>query len=137
MNRSRSAFRRVGARSALRFPLRGSPCETDQLYEAILLDVVDGNTIDLLVDLGSNTRHEIRVRISHLDTTKIRGVHESSEEYQQGSNSASSSRVTLRARSCSSIGLRRITIDGRTVSGEDAPPGIRSTWYGIPARVAL
>lgn len=68
-------------------PLPACDCparETNRLYEAVLLDVVDGDTVDLLIDLGLNTRRKIRVRITDLDTAEIRGVSETSEEYQLG-----------------------------------------------------
>ena len=66
-----------------------APCdcpapETDQQYDVVLLEVIDGDTVDLLVDLGLNTRRKIRVRITDLDTAEIHSVPEGSDEYQRG-----------------------------------------------------
>lgn len=66
-----------------------APCdcpapETDQQYDVVLLKVIDGDTVDLLADLGLNTRRKIRVRITDLDAAEIHGVAEGSDEYQLG-----------------------------------------------------
>jgi micrococcal nuclease len=37
-------------------------------YQAKVLNVVDGDTLDLLVDLGFNVHHQIRVRLNGLNT---------------------------------------------------------------------
>lgn len=37
-------------------------------YEAKVLNVVDGDTLDLLVDLGFNVHHTIRVRLHGINT---------------------------------------------------------------------
>jgi endonuclease YncB( thermonuclease family) len=58
--------------------------ETDQQYDVVLLEVIDGDTVDLLADLGLNTRRKIRVRITDLDTAEIHGVPEGSDEYRLG-----------------------------------------------------
>lgn len=46
--------------------------------------VVDGDTIDLLVDLGFYTQRQIRVRLAGVDTAEIYGVKKDSEEYDEG-----------------------------------------------------
>lgn len=53
-------------------------------YDAKLVKVVDGDTLDLEVDLGFNIRHEIRVRLLGVDTPETYGVKKESEEYQAG-----------------------------------------------------
>lgn len=58
--------------------------ETDRQYDVVLLGVVDGDTVDLLADLGLNTRRKIRVRITDLDTAEIHSVPEGSDEYRRG-----------------------------------------------------
>lgn len=46
--------------------------------------VVDGDTLDLIVDLGFNCRHAVRVRLKGLDTAEIYGVRHDSDTYQDG-----------------------------------------------------
>ena len=41
-------------------------------YQAKVLNVVDGDTLDLLVDLGFNVHHQIRVRLNGLNTPESR-----------------------------------------------------------------
>lgn len=57
-------------------------------YQARLDDtrtgVVDGDTIDLRVDLGFYTDRRIRVRLQGVDTAEIFGVGKDSEEYAAG-----------------------------------------------------
>lgn len=42
-------------------------------YAATLLRVVDGDTIDLDVDLGFNIHQKMRIRLMDIDTPEIRG----------------------------------------------------------------
>jgi micrococcal nuclease len=53
-------------------------------YRAQLDRVVDGDTIDLRVDLGFKTYKQVRVRLQDVDTAEIYGVHKESDEYQRG-----------------------------------------------------
>jgi len=53
-------------------------------YRAELLRVVDGDTIDVNVDLGFNITREIRLRLLGVDTHETYGVSHDSEEYQRG-----------------------------------------------------
>jgi len=41
-------------------------------YAAKVLHVVDGDTVDLMIDLGFNIHHEIRVRLYGVDTPESR-----------------------------------------------------------------
>jgi micrococcal nuclease len=43
-------------------------------YNALVTRVVDGDTLDLLVDLGFYTQMKIRVRLLGVDTPEIYGV---------------------------------------------------------------
>jgi micrococcal nuclease len=45
---------------------------TKFFYQAKVLNVVDGDTLDLLVDLGFNVHHQIRVRLNGLNTPESR-----------------------------------------------------------------
>lgn len=54
------------------------------VYKAECLNVVDGDTYDLRVDLGFNTTKDIRVRLSGVDTNETYGVPKESEEYRRG-----------------------------------------------------
>jgi len=53
-------------------------------YRAELLRVVDGDTIDVNVDLGFNITREIRLRLLGVDTHETYGVSHDSKEYQRG-----------------------------------------------------
>ena len=53
-------------------------------YKAELIRVVDGDTVDLLVDLGFKVHHVVRVRLLDVDTPEIHGVKHSSDEYAAG-----------------------------------------------------
>jgi micrococcal nuclease len=53
-------------------------------YPARIEYVVDGDTMDVVVELGFNMQRKIRVRLSEVDTHETYGVSHDSEEYQRG-----------------------------------------------------
>lgn len=53
-------------------------------YQCRVLRVVDGDTLDILIDLGFYSRLEARVRLAGLDTAEIYGVKHESDEYEEG-----------------------------------------------------
>ncbi len=53
-------------------------------YKAKLERVVDGDTLDLVIDLGFYVQLRERVRLAGIDTPEIHGVPKSSEEYKKG-----------------------------------------------------
>lgn len=53
-------------------------------YQASILDVVDGDTIDVTVDLGFRIHREIRLRLAEIDTHETYGVETDTEEYRRG-----------------------------------------------------
>jgi micrococcal nuclease len=53
-------------------------------YRAELVRVIDGDTVDLEVDLGFHLRQTIRVRLKDVDTPEIHGVKHNSDEYAAG-----------------------------------------------------
>lgn len=53
-------------------------------YRARLLDIVDGDTMDLEVDLGFDAFVRVRVRLVAVDTPEIHFVSRDSEEYEEG-----------------------------------------------------
>jgi micrococcal nuclease len=53
-------------------------------YNAGVLKVVDGDTLDLEVDLGFRTFQRVRVRLYGIDTPETYGVKKESEEYIAG-----------------------------------------------------
>lgn len=53
-------------------------------YRAKVKRVVDGDTLDLEVDLGFTVKVDIRARLFGIDTPEIHGVKKESEEYQRG-----------------------------------------------------
>jgi len=56
----------------------------EYVYDAKVERVVDGDTIDIMVDLGFRTFQRIRVRLYGVDTPETFGVKKESEEYQKG-----------------------------------------------------
>lgn len=53
-------------------------------YKADLVNIVDGDTQDIDVDLGFYTSKEIRVRLEGVDTHETYGVKKDSDEYKKG-----------------------------------------------------
>jgi len=53
-------------------------------YQARCVEVVDGDTIDVDVDLGFNMRRTIRLRLADVDTHETYGVSHNSREYRRG-----------------------------------------------------
>lgn len=53
-------------------------------FPAHLDRVVDGDTIDVVVDLGFRTHRDVRVRVRGVDTNEVYGVSKDTEEYQVG-----------------------------------------------------
>jgi len=53
-------------------------------YPARVLNVVDGDTLDLMVDLGFQSYTKIRVRLYGIDTPEVYGVKKDSDEYAAG-----------------------------------------------------
>jgi len=49
-------------------------------YGATFLNVVDGDTIDLMIDLGFNIHHKIRVRLYGVNTPESRTTNKSEKE---------------------------------------------------------
>lgn len=58
------------------------------LYRAQTEHVVDGDTIDVRVDMGFSTERIIRIRLAGVDTAEIYGVSKDSDEYQRGKRHA-------------------------------------------------
>lgn len=53
-------------------------------YQCRVENVVDGDTLDLLVDTGFRQRYAARVRLTGVDTAEVYGVSKDSEEYADG-----------------------------------------------------
>lgn len=54
------------------------------VYEAIIIKVIDGDTIDLKVNLGFNMQMNIRVRLKDIDAPEMYAVKKTSKEYIEG-----------------------------------------------------
>lgn len=67
-------------------------------YQCRVDRVVDGDTLDLVVDMGFQTRRTIRVRLGGLDTGEIYGVSQDSVEYAVGREHADFVESWVRAR---------------------------------------
>ena len=64
----------------------------DYRYRARCIRVVDGDTLDLEIDLGFSVFVRERIRLLGIDTPEVYGVKKESEEYQAGK--LASNRVT-------------------------------------------
>ena len=53
-------------------------------YKAQMLRVVDGDTVDFLVDLGFTVHVKVRARLLDVDTPEVYGVKKGSQEYAAG-----------------------------------------------------
>jgi micrococcal nuclease len=53
-------------------------------YRATLINVVDGDTVDLKVDMGFDVHFGLRVRLEGINTPEIFGVHKDTEDYKKG-----------------------------------------------------
>lgn len=53
-------------------------------YRARVVRVVDGDTLDVEVDLGFRVCTKIRLRLADVDTPEIYGVKKGSAEYEKG-----------------------------------------------------
>ncbi len=53
-------------------------------YYAYCLEVVDGDTMDVVLDLGFDLRHKARLRILNVDTHETYGVPTDTASYKQG-----------------------------------------------------
>lgn len=53
-------------------------------YFAAVTRVVDGDTLELMVDLGFGTHRKDRFRLLDVDTPEVYGVKKDSEEYAKG-----------------------------------------------------
>ena len=53
-------------------------------YKAIVLRVVDGDTLDLEISLGMGISVKERIRINGINTPETYGVKKNSEEYNRG-----------------------------------------------------
>lgn len=56
----------------------------DYRYNGTVTNVVDGDTIDVEVDLGFYVTKRIRVRLIDVNTPEVYGVKKDSEEYAEG-----------------------------------------------------
>lgn len=53
-------------------------------YKATLIKVVDGDTIDVIIDLGFRMTTEQRIRLKGINTPEIWRTKKDSEEYRKG-----------------------------------------------------
>lgn len=53
-------------------------------YKAKVIRVVDGDTLELELDLGFDTFRKEKVRLARVDTPEVYGVKKESAEYQKG-----------------------------------------------------
>lgn len=56
----------------------------DHPFPIAVLRVVDGDTLDVEVDLGFRVLHRVRVRLEDVDTPETYGVKKDSDEFRAG-----------------------------------------------------
>ena len=66
-------------------------------YQARCVEVVDGDTQDVVVDLGFHLTRQIRLRLLGVDTHETYGVDHDSEEYRRGTRETEFVREWLEA----------------------------------------
>jgi len=54
------------------------------VYEARLINVIDGDTVDMVVNLGMGVEHKARIRLVSIDAPEIYGVKKDNPEYARG-----------------------------------------------------
>jgi len=103
------------------------------VYEATLARVIDGDTVDVLVDLGFHTTRQVCVHVGGVDTAEIYFVEEESEEFKEGQ----------RHKAFTASYLRGEPSGGDASGGEDPNLLVRTTkrgqkygaWHGDLRRV--
>lgn len=65
-------------------PVRGKSDNEEWTWPCRVLEVIDGDTIDLVVDRGFNDRSLQRVRLLGVDTAETYGTEEESPEHKLG-----------------------------------------------------
>jgi len=69
-------------------PTTPKPPEMDKsdlyVYRARVVDVIDGDTVDLEVELGFRTKMHVRMRVAGVDTGEVFFVEEESDEFEKG-----------------------------------------------------
>ncbi|EGQ44329.1 MAG: hypothetical protein J07AB43_00950 [Candidatus Nanosalina sp. J07AB43] len=58
--------------------------DSDWTFNGRLVEVIDGDTIDVEVDLGFKIQKRVRVRLVNTDTNEVYGVSKDSTEYKLG-----------------------------------------------------
>jgi micrococcal nuclease len=58
--------------------------DPDRIYQAHIVDIVDGDTLDMVFDTGFGNTHRDRIRLYGIDTPETYGVKKDSEEYVKG-----------------------------------------------------
>jgi micrococcal nuclease len=58
--------------------------DQDRIFRAQVLDIIDGDTVDMLFDTGFHNTHQDRIRLYGIDTPETYGVKKDSEEYAAG-----------------------------------------------------
>ena len=53
-------------------------------YKAKVLSVTDGDTMVVEINLGFNIKHELKIRLSRINTPEVYGIKKESPEYQKG-----------------------------------------------------
>lgn len=55
-----------------------------EVYDARYTNIVDGDTIDIVVNQGLGTYQQLRIRLANVDTAETYGVSHDSAEYKRG-----------------------------------------------------
>jgi len=99
-------------------------------YRAEVVKVVDGDTIDCIVDLGFHMKAEIRFRLAKIDTPEVRGVEKEegrvSKQWLIDRLDAANNIVTIKTAKTGKYGrwLAEILIDETNINDELVKNGL-------------
>ena len=83
----------------------------EYIYKAVVLKVIDGDTFDLLIDLGFHVFVEKRIRLDGVDTPEVRG-----EEKPEGLISKAAVEELIGGKQVKVISVRERDKYGRTIA---------------------
>lgn len=82
-------------------------------YRAEVRRVVDGDTLDLLVDLGFGVHLAVRCRVLGIDTPEIYGVRHDSEEYVEGLAASAAAKAWVYEHGAAGVRIRTEKATGK------------------------
>lgn len=106
---------------------------TEYVFNAVIYNVVDGDTVDAEIDLGFKIKTKQRLRLANIDTPE-RGQPGHEEAKTELSNMVLSRQVQVETYKTSKFGyfLADIMVDGMNVNGMLVAKGLAKQYTGGP-----